>query len=172
MIFLLFRRAQTFEVDFRSRQGGAKVAYIKAFGRFLDFAIGNRVVFWGPRLSLFDGLFWLGWCFSKKNNAFPNDINTLVLKHLGAPDAVFFYNVFKVSSLHTNMFQNVTYTLVLAIFRFPKRWQFGKKHRFDSGSTENRSNATYISILAILRFRNMNFCLFLRDVVFERVFEF
>ena len=46
-------------------------------------------VFGGPRLSLFDGLFWLGWCFSKKNNAFPNAINIRVLEHLGAPDAAF-----------------------------------------------------------------------------------
>ena len=46
-------------------------------------------VFGGPRLSLFDCLFWLGWCFSKKNNAFPNAINIRVLEHLGAPDAAF-----------------------------------------------------------------------------------
>ena len=45
--FLFFRRAPIFEVDFRGRQGGAKVAYIKAFGRFLDFGIENRVRFWG-----------------------------------------------------------------------------------------------------------------------------
>ena len=52
-IFLFFRRARIFEVDFRSPQGGAKVAYIKAFGRFLDFGIENRVRFWGAQAVAF-----------------------------------------------------------------------------------------------------------------------
>ena len=38
---------------------------------------------------LFDNIFCLGWCFSKKNNAFPNAVNIRVLEHLGAPDAAF-----------------------------------------------------------------------------------
>ena len=52
-IFLVFRRARIFEVDFRGRQGGAKVPYIKAFWRFLDFGIENRVRFWGAQAVAF-----------------------------------------------------------------------------------------------------------------------
>ena len=38
---------------FEVGRGGAKVAYIKAFGRFLDFGIENRVRFWGAQAVAF-----------------------------------------------------------------------------------------------------------------------
>ena len=53
MIFALFRPVRIFEVDFRGRQEGAKVTYIQAFGRFLDFGIENRVRFWGAQAVAF-----------------------------------------------------------------------------------------------------------------------
>ena len=53
MIFSLFPPVRIFEVDFRGRQGGAKVRYLKAFLRFLDFGIENRVRFWGALVVAF-----------------------------------------------------------------------------------------------------------------------
>ena len=131
-------------------------------------------VFGGPRLWLFDGLFWLGWCFSKKY-AFPNAINIRVLEHLGAPDAAF-YNVFKVSISHRNMVQNVTYTVVLAICRCPKRGHFGKTNVFFliRFGLDRKSLRCYVyrhfSDFEVSK--NAFLFVFLRDVVFERFFEF
>ena len=65
--FSIFSTCPIFEVDFRGRQGGAKVAYIKAFGRFLDFGIENRVRFWGvPGCGFLMAFFALDGAFRKK----------------------------------------------------------------------------------------------------------
>ena len=92
MIFAFFRRARIFEVDFRGRQGGAKVAYIKAFGRFLDFGIDFRMPFWGSRRPFFYKFFGYGWGVVRKNYAFPKAVNKSVLGHLSALYNAFFPN--------------------------------------------------------------------------------
>ena len=102
MIFSLFPPVRIFEVDFRGPQGGAKVAYIKAFGRFLDFGIENRVRFWGvPGCRFLIPFFGLGGVF-RKNTAFRNAVNMCVLEHLGGRKDAFLlgYQSVDVASKH------------------------------------------------------------------------
>ena len=84
-------------------------------------------VFGGPRLSLFDGLFWLGWCFSKKNNVFPNPINIRVLEHLGAPDAAFLQRFQSVDFASKHGPKRYVYS-GFSDFALPKRVHFGKEN--------------------------------------------